>query len=320
MNNLLLIAIAIFLQLTTAKKDSTLGIYLADPTIFVEKGVYYLYGTSGDKGFLVYQSNDLKTWKGPAGRVGGYALAKGQSFGSKGFWAPQVFKRNGIFYMAYTADEHLAIATSSSPLGPFKQQKFKSLAGDTKQIDPFVFFDNDGKAYLYYVKLKEGNRIYVSELKKDLSDLQTGTEKECISGTEPWENTQKTNWPVTEGPTVIRKGCLYYLIYSANDFRNVDYAVGYATSETPFGPWKKDSSNPFLHKSELSLNGTGHGDLFKDKHGFYHYVLHAHFSPTVVSPRRTGIVNIQFLKRKNLKDQYSIVADDSSFEFLTLEQ
>jgi hypothetical protein len=35
-------------------------IYLADPTIFLDKGTYYLYGTSSDNGFLVYQSKDLK--------------------------------------------------------------------------------------------------------------------------------------------------------------------------------------------------------------------------------------------------------------------
>jgi xylan 1,4-beta-xylosidase len=320
MNKLLLIAIALFFQFKTARTEPITGIYLADPTIFVEKGIYYLYGTSSEKGFLVYQSNDLKTWKGPVGNVDGYALVKGQSFGSKGFWAPQVFKYNGTFYMAYTADEHLAIATSDSPLGPFKQPKLKSLSGDTKQIDPFVFFDPTGKAYLYYVKLKEGNRIYVSELERDLSDLKAGTEKECIFGTETWENTEKTNWPVTEGPTVIKKGSLYYLIYSANDFRNKDYAVGYATSASPLGPWKKNSSNPFLNRSGLSLNGTGHGDLFIDKQGNYRYVLHTHFSSTVVSPRRTGIINIQFLKSKNQKDQYSIVANDSSFNFLTLEK
>lgn len=42
------------------KKDA--GIYLADPTVFLDNNTYYLYGTSSDKGFLVYESIDLKNW------------------------------------------------------------------------------------------------------------------------------------------------------------------------------------------------------------------------------------------------------------------
>lgn len=290
-------------------------IALADPAIFLDKGKYYLYGTSSDSGFEVYESSDLKNWKGPVGKNNGFALVKGETFGSKGFWAPQVFKRKNTYYMAYTANEQIAIAKSDSPLGPFKQVELKALSGIGNQIDPFVFFDTDGKTYMYHVKLKEGNRIYVSEMKSDLSDVLLETTRECISGELPWENTEKSGWAVTEGPTVIKHKNLYYLIYSANDFRNKDYAVGYATSNSPLGPWKKYAGSPIISREKLKHNGTGHGDLFKDKSGKYKYVMHIHHSSTKVSPRSTGLIDIKFVKGNNGEADV-LKADESTFKLL----
>lgn len=293
-------------------------IYLADPTIFLNKGTYYLYGTSGNSGFLVYESADLKNWKGPAGKKNGYALAKGDAFGSKGFWAPQVFKKGQTYYMAYTADEHIAIASSSSPLGPFKQKDLKPVSGAGKQIDPYVFFDTNGKIYLYHVKLQQGNRIFVSELKPDLSDIQPGTARECVTATQPWENTEKTGWPVTEGPTVLKMNGAYYLFYSANDFRNPDYAVGYAVSSSPYGPWKKFERNPILSRGLLNVNGTGHGDFFTDKNGELHYVFHTHHSQNQVSPRATALVDAKLVK--NSDGSYEMKMDVNNFKFITVDK
>ncbi|RHJ81537.1 family 43 glycosylhydrolase [Parabacteroides sp. AM08-6] len=274
-------------------------IYLADPTIFYENGTYYLYGTGGDSnfGFQVYTSKDLKSWEGPKGASNGYALKKGDSFGTKGFWAPQVFRYNGKYYMAYTADEFIAIASSDSPLGPFRQHKIEKLPAEIKQIDPYVFFDDDGKIYLYHVRLTEGNRLFVAELNKDLTAIKEGTLKECISATENWENTQQAEWPVSEGPTILKEDGVYYFFYSTNDFRNIDYAVGYATSKSPYGPWKKYEGNPIISRRLLKHNGTGHGDIFKDDKGQLRYVFHTHHSDTLVSPRQTAIVTLKKDKR-----------------------
>ncbi len=46
-------------------------------------------------------------------------LGQEDAFGDKGFWAPQVFSYDGRFYMAYTANEKMSLATSDNPLGPF---------------------------------------------------------------------------------------------------------------------------------------------------------------------------------------------------------
>jgi len=272
---------------------------LADPTIFEHEGTYYLYGTKGNtdikgEGFLVYTSTNLKDWKGPVGATDGFAFKKGDGYGTWGFWAPQIFEHNNKFYMAYTADEHIAIATADSPLGPFKNEG-KALPSDVRQIDPFVFFDS-GKIYLYHVRLEKGNRIFVAEMENDLSAIKPATLKECITATEHWEDTEKVEWTVTEGPTVLKKDNLYYLIYSANDFRNKDYAVGYATSTTPYGPWRKSADSPFISRDLLKYPGTGHGDIFYDKKGNMFYVFHTHNSESEVAPRKTAIVPVSLKK------------------------
>ncbi len=288
-------------------------IALADPTIFHHNGEYFLYGTGGDvgKGFLVYTSRDLNKWEGPKGYSAGYALIEGESFGTDGFWAPQVFHRNGKFFMAYTANEQIAIAESDHPLGPFKQKKLTNIGGNSKKIDPYIYFDQDGRIYLYHVRLQDGNRIFVAQMKEDLSDIIEGTLKECIKGEKGWENTQSVPWPVAEGPTVIKRNGLYVMMYSANDFRNPDYAVGVATSKYPTGPWIKITSNPVLHKRHVQHAGTGHGDLFYDSKGAAHYVLHTHRTDQVVHPRLTAIVKVRF------KGDLPMV-DTSSFRYLRI--
>ena len=272
-------------------------VLLADPTIFEEEGIYYLYGTKEDAsiegaGFLVYTSTDLEHWSGPAGVQQGYAFKKGDGFGSTGFWAPQVFKHQDRYYMAYTANEQIAIAIADSPLGPFKNTG-TALQASVKQIDPFIFFEN-GKAYLYHVRLQEGNRIFVAELTRDLSAIKQETLKECLHAATGWENTQNTEWPVSEGPTVFKNGGTYYLMYSANDFRNPDYAVGNATATHPLGPWSKYAGNPIISQNTTQQPGIGHGDLFTDQNGMLRYVLHTHNSKNQVGPRKTGSVQLRF--------------------------
>lgn len=273
------------------------NIHLADPTIFYHDGTYYLYGTvegNADQGFLVYSSKDMKDWTGPVGAKDGFALKKEDVFGDKGFWAPQVFYHNQQFYMAYTANENIAIAESQSPIGPFTQEVRASLDAPVKQIDPFIYRDEDGKIYLYHVRLTEGNRIFVAEMTGDLSAIKEDTLVECIDASDDWENTTDAPWPVAEGPTVTKQNGHYYLIYSANDFRNPDYAVGYAVSEHPLGPWKKHTGNPILHQTDLNHPGTGHGDLFSDKTGGLWYVFHTHFAEGKVAPRRTALIKMDF--------------------------
>lgn len=96
-----------------------------------------------------------------------------------------------------------------------------------------------------------------------------------------------------EGPTVVKWNDIYYLFYSANHFKNIDYAVGYATSNSPVGPWVKHPNSPIIHKDIVGENGSGHGDIFEGLDGRFYYVYHVHHSEEVVAPRRTRIVPLK---------------------------
>ncbi|MEO6721679.1 MAG: glycoside hydrolase family 43 protein [Ferruginibacter sp.] len=305
---------------TFSASDSS--IYLADPAIFNFKGTYYLFGTveeNANNGFVAYTSTDLVKWKKPGQNNNSFALSKGNVFGNAKFWAPQVFLNGNSITMAYVADENIAVATSEFPVGPFMQNDKRPLAASVKQIDPFIFIDDDGKKYLYHVRLQDGNKIFVAEMEPDLSAVKPATLKECISATQSWENTTNAVWPVAEGPSVLKRGDTYFLFYTANDFRNPDYAVGYATSKSPYGPWIKYEGNPIISKKNIGVNGTGHGDFFTDSNNELHYVFHTHFSENKVWPRRTAMVNARF--SLNLKsDQPTIEIDSKSFHYLFISK
>ena len=281
-------------------------IFFADPTIYVDNGKYYLTGTKGSKGpsgFSVLESKDLKTWSPPT-EVGDSAhmiLTKGdQAFGTKGFWAPQLFKVDDTYYLSYTANEQTVLARSKTILGPYKQKKVAPIDGSEKNIDPFVFKDDDGKYYLYHVRFNNGNYLWVAEFDLKKGKIKPETLKKCFGQTEPWEATPNyRSAPIMEGPTVIKLKDKYYLFYSANHFKNIDYSVGYAVSDSPYGPWVKQKDSPIIHRSIVGENGSGHGDLFEGLDGQLYYVYHVHFDKNQVSPRRTRIVPV--IKKWNAK-------------------
>ena len=286
-------------------------IMFADPTIFVENGKYYLTGTRSGKplGFAILESADLIHWNVPNGDTLQMILTKGQgSFGERGFWAPQYFKAKGKYYYTYTASEHTSIASARSVFGPFTQKEIKPIDASEKNIDSFLFKDDDGKVYLYHVRFDKGNHLWVAEfdLKKGL--IVPGTLKHVLSCTDAWEMTPNyKSAPIMEGPTVVKWDGLYYMFYSCNHFMNIDYSVGYATSENPYGPWTKHPDNPIIHRSIVGENGSGHGDLFKGYDGRYYYVYHVHNSDSKVGPRKTRIVPLNIEMGEN--GVYNITAD-----------
>ncbi|MCH5597147.1 glycoside hydrolase family 43 protein [Niabella ginsengisoli] len=310
---LLFIVLQLLITKTYAQTKEEQNPLVADPTIFLDNSTYYLYGTGGgnkDNGFKVFTSTDQKQWKDR-----GFALKKSENYGSKGFWAPQVFKHGNKYYMAYTASEHIAVSIADSPLGPFTQKAKIPLDSNTRMIDPFIWIDPSGTIYLYHVRLQKGNRIFVAEMNKELTSIKNETLKECIVAKEGWEDTQNAEWKVAEGPTILKHKDLYYLIYSANDFRNPDYAVGYAISKTLLGPWKKFEGNPIISRQKLDFNGTGHGDVVIDKKGKMWYVFHTHNIQESVAPRKTAIIELRFEKQGNgLPDK--IIALPKTFRFL----
>ncbi|MFC3199075.1 glycoside hydrolase family 43 protein [Parapedobacter deserti] len=276
-------------------------LFFADPTIYVEGGKYYLTGTGGSgkgaaSGFAVLESNDLQTWAPPT-RADGQAhmiLTKGdQAFGTEGFWAPQLLKEKDTYYLTYTANEQTVLAQSQTLLGPYRQQEVAPIDGSEKNIDSYIFKDDDGKYYLYHVRFANGNYLWVAEFDMGKGEIKPETLKKCFGQTEPWEATPAyESAPIMEGPTVIKLKDKYYLFYSANHYRNIDYAVGYAVSDSPYGPWVKQKNSPIIHRSIVGEHGAGHGDLFEGLDGQLYYVYHVHFDQQQVTPRRTRIVPI----------------------------
>lgn len=284
-------------------------IMLADPTIIHYNGKFYMAGTQGGNpvGFTVYESDDLKNWI-PTDSVPNLSVGA-TNFGSHGFWAPQFFPYKEKFGMLYTANEQVAIAYADSIVGRYYGNGLPIDASE-KNIDPFLFKDTDGRYYLYHVRFNNGNYIWAGEYDMEKGKIKPNSLKQVLENDQSWEDTGTfESAPIMEGPTVIKLKDTYYLFYSANHFQSKDYAVGYATSKSPMGPWIKNPDNPIINSSIVGEPGAGHGDVFIDNHGEYKYVYHVHNSDSVVSPRKTRIISLNLTPRDNDSIPYTITVD-----------
>ena len=108
-------------------------------------------------------------------------------------------------------------------------------------------------------RLIEGNEIYVVELNDDLSQFKRQTLTKCFSADELWEDSDGIDSKSVQGPSVIKYDDVYYLLYSANNFRSPNYSVGLATSSSALGPWKKSNKNP--DEIDLILVATSTPDV-----------------------------------------------------------
>lgn len=268
---------------------------IADPFILCHEGKYYAYGT-GEPGFRIYVSEDLKHWKKE-----GIALDLDKVWGTNNFWAPEVYyiESKDRFYLYYSSEEHICVATADNPEGPFTQEEIRPIR-EEKGIDTSLFIDEDGTPYLYFVRFTGGNVIWAAVMEDNLLDIKDETLAECIRATEPWE---LVDAKVTEGPSVFKHDGRYYMIYSANHTRNRDYAVGYATADSPLGPWTKYEGNPVFKRgfpNAGNLVGVGHGAPFHDKQGRFMYVFHAHYNDSVPYPRSMYINKKLNIDRKGI--------------------
>ena len=261
-----------------------------DPFIMLWQGKYYAYGTLSPDGIAVYVSDDLTTWTAPEGATNGLALNKADVWADRWFWAPEVYAVNGKFYMYYSADEHICVATSDSPLGPFRQEIQKPMLETEKSIDNSLFIDDDGTPYLFWVRFNDGNNIWMAQLERNLIDLKPETMRHCIHVSQPWEEI----WPrVNEGAFVHKRNGVYYLTYSANSYESPFYGIGVATATRITGPWTKFENNPVLQKPG-ELVGIGHSAMFTDKEGKLRIVFHAHNNTTKIHPRNMYISTVNF--------------------------
>ena len=287
-------------------------ITFADPTIFVENGKYYLTGTCGTNtiGFKLLESTDLANWTACNADSTHFILKKGDnSFGEWGFWAPQIYRHGDKYLLFYTANEQVAVAKSDSITGHYTQSTIRPIDGSEKNIDPFLFKDDDGSYYLYHVRFDNGNYLWSARYDIETDSIDHSSLVRCFGLTDAWEKTDDGRWsPVMEGPTVMKLDGTYYLFYSANHFLNQDYAVGYATAPSPQGPWTKYAGNPIIHKSRVGAPGSGHGDIFKGLDGKPYYVYHVHNNDSAVAPRLTRIVPLT-MTRNDSTGIYDIAPD-----------
>ncbi len=300
---------------TTTKATFTnpLPVAFGDPYILQTRGMYYMYGTGGgaDKGFMTYSSPDMVNWKAE-GQVyfhdnkNGWSDPKAAWGGA--YWAPEVYEVKGKYYLFYSAqwkvnptkeveNFRIGVAVADQPTGPFIDLAERPIFDPGYPIiDANVFFDTDGKMYLYYsrccykhavesevadlarekdwFKEIEESWVYGVELKPDFS----GVIGEPVLVLRPpvslsnkqaeWESrsvtAQEVNRRWTEGSVTFKKDGTYYIMYSANHFGGKYYAVGYATGKSPLGPFKKAANNPILQQNVAqggSVTGTGHNSI-----------------------------------------------------------
>jgi len=225
----------------------------ADPTVLRYEGQYYLYPTTDSRGYDVFVSTDLVHWER---KPKCYTDARG------GVWAPDVFHHahgDGKVYLYYTTDDPtgagarpfpklVGVAVANHPLGPFVDQGVLVKGA----IDAHLFRDDDGALYLYYVMLPGGFRILVQPMADPLTPK--GEAREVIRPAEPWE---KRDGHVTEGPWMLKRKGLYYLMYSGSGAMGPDYGIGYATATSPLGPFTKYAGNPIAKRGD-GIFGPGH--------------------------------------------------------------
>lgn len=288
----------------------------ADPYVYYEGGVYYLYSTNApNAGYKVSTSDDLVHWTDM-----GYCLKNADVYGeptsSKGFWAPEVYKYGDRYYLLYTVNEHLGMATADSPLGPFTNNSGTYINNNKNEIDGHLFFDDNGDVYIFFVRTgksavtgKWGNEIWGGRF--NMETMKYSDERLLLypaAGT--WEF---VDGYVAEGPAVIKHNGTYYLTYSANGYTSKDYAIGYAVSSSPLGQYQKYENNPILSKAVNSgVYGTGHHSFVTTPAGNLVMVYHRHMSENEVSPRQVCIDVCSFVPSADGKADILAVNGPSS--------
>jgi beta-xylosidase len=254
----------------------------ADPHVIRHQGKYYLYPTLDGKGYDVFVSDDLVNWE-----------QKPKCFTDPrgGAWAPDVFhaqKGDGKFYLYYTLNrpgggKQIGVALADGPLGPFVDQR--NLVDGA--IDAHLFQDDNGALYLYYVQLP-GFRITVQPMADPLT--KKGEPMEVIRPTAEWE---RKKGAVTEGPWMLKHKGFYYLMYSGSGADGPDYAIGYAISSSPMGPFTKYSGNPIAKRGH-GVFGPGHHCVVTGPDGKLWMLYHQQNSEKIGWDRFLAIDRIWF--------------------------
>nr|WP_242121782.1 glycoside hydrolase family 43 protein [Sphingomonas sp. JXJ CY 53] len=271
-------------------------LYFADPSAHVFDGKIYVYpshdvdaGIPDDDLGSQYAMHDYQvlSMDRPGGPVTVHPVAldlKQIPWASEKAWAPDAAYKNGTYYLYFPAKDKqgvfcIGVATSSSPVGPFKAEP-QPIKG-AYSMDPAVFTDDDGQSYLYLGGIWGGQLQRWATGKYDPNAGDTDLkqdDKPALSGkvarlgpdmkqlAEPLRDAtivDENGKPVLggdhdrrffEGSWVFKRGGKYYYMYSTGDTHYLAYAVG----NTPYGPFK------YTGRILEPVQGwTSHGSVFE---------------------------------------------------------
>ncbi|MBQ7387449.1 MAG: family 43 glycosylhydrolase [Clostridia bacterium] len=251
--------------------------WIRDPFVLLDGGKYYIYGTTRPReshGFDVYTSDDLENFQGPF-EVFDYFDG---FWGKMHYWAPEVHKYNGKYYMFATFKDDGAwhgcqILSSDSPMGPFVPHSEGPITPkEWSSLDGTFYVDKNGKPYMIFchewIQTKNGEMCY-AELSEDLTHFVSEPKLMFRAGDFPEiiKACREADEFVTDGPFMYRnsKGDLI-MIWSSIGER------GYLECQMRSSNGEIDGK--FESVSLLFEEDGGHGMIFQDKSGSLKFSLH----------------------------------------------
>lgn len=250
-------------------------INIRDPYVLLDDGKYYLYGSRVgiQIGFDVYVSEDLENWSEPK-----TVFAKSDDFwGECHFWAPEVHKYNGKYYMfasfkAENVCRATSILVSDTPDGEFTVHNKRVTPEDWECLDGTLYVEN-GTPYMVFchewVQIKNGE-VCAIELTSDLKDTVGEPFLLWRAGDAKWISSVSGEGNfVTDGPFLFRdKNDELKSLWSS--FSKGEYVLATATSKNGSikGEWAIDDELIFEKDG-------GHGMVFETKEGKRMITLHS---------------------------------------------
>lgn len=268
--------LSVLLVSDVSKADNPIiqNVYTADPAPMVSGDTLYVY-TSHDEDEIIddfytmddwkcYSTKDMVNWTdhGTILSYSDFSWAKKNSA-----WAGQCVERDGKFYYYVPLNEKsggtvIGVAVADSPTGPFTDPLDKPLIkGGSGNIDPTVFIDEDGQAYMYWgnpnlkcVKLKDNMIETDGDIITWNLEGKGASEDELADMQEQFGvSNSPTRRPTLfeEGPWFYKRGDLYYMVYAAN---GIPERIDYSTSTDPLGPW---TYRGMIMNDKYNGNGSG---------------------------------------------------------------
>jgi xylan 1,4-beta-xylosidase len=250
--------------------------FYPDPSITRAGDDYYLVTSSFAyfPGVPLFHSRDLVSWTQIGNVLDRPSQLNLDSAGiSRGIFAPVIRHHAGTFYMITTRVDRGGnfIVTATDPRGPWSDPIFlPSVDG----IDPSLFFDDDGKAYVINngppigEPLYDGHRaIWIQELDVAARRM-VGPRRLIVNG-----GVDLSKQPIwIEAPHILKVNGRYYLICAEGGTAEQHSEVVFR-ADSPWGPWVPWSENPILTQRHLDparpnpITTTGHADFVQTRDG-----------------------------------------------------